>query len=211
MVTSLQDWPSECVRQASISSFGFGGANSHIILEGPPQPREYSIDTTTGNLLDSQSDQYMVPASRIIVLSAADPGSTRAQAAKISDYIQSQDFEEKGLDLLKSLAFTLASRRSHLDWRFAVPVDSIEALLETLNNSSLEIEKTPVKKASIGFIFSGQGSKWQAMGQQLMSDFPAFAAVIEESHGYLQEFGATWSLKGKEAPCILVDIRMLTI
>ena len=153
----------------------------------------------------------MVPSSRIFVLSAADPTSTRAQVANISEYIQNPDFEGKSLSLLESLAFTLASRRSQLDWRFAVPAGSIEALLQALNSSSLEIEKTPVKKASISFVFSGQGSEWQAMGQQFMSDFPAFTAVIEESDGYLQEFGATWSLKGKETPFFPVDIRILTI
>ena len=133
---------------------------------------------------------------KLIVLSAADPASARAQAANLREYIQSQDCKRQGQDLLQRLAFTLASRRSHLEWRIAVAADSTEALIEALRKSSLDAKRKPVKNAKIAFIFSGQGSKWQAMGQQLMLDYPAFAAVIEECHSYLQVLGATWSLKG---------------
>ena len=80
----------------------------------------------------------------------------------------------------------------------AVPADSTEALLEALNVSNLEAKKIPVKQARLGFIFSGQGSQWQAMGQKLMRDFSVFATVIEESDICLQELGATWSLKSKD-------------
>ena len=83
----------------------------------------------------------------------------------------------------------------------AVPADSTEALLKALNVSNLKAKKIPVKQARLGFVFSGQGSQWQAMGQGLMRDFSVFATVIEKSDIYLQELGATWSLKGKETAC----------
>ena len=169
-------------------------------MEGPPQDQRPLCHAISSNPSDPASGPDTVPAPKLIVLSAADPISARAQAANLVEYLQCQDIKRQGEEAFNSLALTLASRHSHLDWRLAVPVNSTEALLETLNVSNLEAQKIPVKKARIGFVFSGQGSKWQAMGQELMRDFPAFASVIEESHVYLQELGATWSLKGKETP-----------
>lgn len=74
----------------------------------------------------------------------------------------------------------------------------MEALLEALKVPNLEAKKIPANQARLGFVFSGQGSQWQAMGQELMRDFSVFATVIEESDICLQELGSTWSLKGEE-------------
>ena len=81
---------------------------------------------------------------------------------------------------------------------------SQEELLENMAASKPEAKKIPIKAARLGFVFSGQGSQWQAMGQELMHDFPVFATIIEQSDACLQRLGATWCLKGKNiATCLL--------
>ena len=167
-------------------------------MEGPPQDQKSLNHTPSSETSEPGSTTDTDPVPKLIVLSAADPSSAKAQAANLVNHIQRQNAEVQTEEAFDSLAHTLASRRSHLEWRSAVTANSTEALLEALNVSNLEAKKIPVKQARLGFVFSGQGSQWQAMGQELMRDFPVFAAVIEESDMYLQELGATWSLKGKE-------------
>ncbi|KAL8763350.1 MAG: hypothetical protein Q9184_000821 [Pyrenodesmia sp. 2 TL-2023] len=42
--TSVQPWPNRDIQRASISNFGFGGTNVHVILEKYKEPRLSSID-----------------------------------------------------------------------------------------------------------------------------------------------------------------------
>lgn len=179
-------------------------------MEGPPQDQRPLDHTPSSETPEPGSNADTDPVPKLIVLSAADPSSAKSQAANLVNYIQSQNAEVQREGAFDSLVHTLASRRSHLEWRLAVPADSTEALFEALNISNLEAKKIPVKQARLGFVFSGQGSQWQAMGQELMRDFSVFATVIEESDIYLQELGATWSLKGKETAHHSVSTSMLT-
>ena len=135
---------------------------------------------------------------KIVVLSAANQDSAKAQAINLVNHLKTRKADEGKKVSFGRLVHTLASRRSHLEWRLALLAGSTEELLEALNVSRLEARKIPTKKAKLGFVFSGQGSQWQGMAQELMRDFSVFAAVVEESETYLQKLGATWSLKGKQ-------------
>ena len=193
----MQEWPSDCIRRASVSSFGFGGANCHAILEGPPDEQTSSIyDAPCGtSSVDEEADIRRRPT--IFVLSAADQSSAKVQAANLAEYLSTRITEPETDEFLDTLVYTLASRRSCLDWRLAVSARSREDLVRSLNNPNLGATKIPAKPAKLGFVFSGQGSQWPAMGQELMHDFPVFGAVIEQCDAYLQVLGAKWSLKGE--------------
>lgn len=67
---------------------------------------------------------------------------------------------------LQDLAFTLNTRRSSLPWKTFAVVDP--TTLATLK----EVTVKPVKAASnlqLGFVFTGQGSQWFAMGRDVLS------------------------------------------
>jgi acyl transferase domain-containing protein len=49
----------------------------------------------------------------------------------------------------------------------------------------------------IGFVFTGQGAQWWAMGRELIEAYPVFKDCVIEAEGYLKEFGSKWSLIGK--------------
>ena len=51
--------------------------------------------------------------------------------------------------------------------------------------------------ARLGFVFTGQGAQWFAMGRELLDAYPTFRATLLEAERYLIELGATWSLTGK--------------
>lgn len=100
--------------------------------------------------------------------------------------------------LMGNLAYTLGERRSHLPWKVAVATSASHELIPILASQSI----VPIRSAAepkIGFIFTGQGAQWHAMGKELMDVYPVFASTMKEIDGYLAEFGADFSL-----------IRMLT-
>ncbi|KAF8846720.1 hypothetical protein BDZ45DRAFT_755700 [Acephala macrosclerotiorum] len=50
------------------------------------------------------------------------------------------------------------------------------------------------KAPRIGFIFTGQGAQWNAMGRELYEQYPVFAATVDACDKCLAAFGAPFSL-----------------
>lgn len=104
-------------------------------------------------------------------------------------------------DLLDHLSYTL-SRRALLKWRVAIPAATSFELIEALNSNSILPSKASVPGQShnldlrIGFVFTGQGAQWHAMGRELYGShgFPAFGAALDRADRYLRKLGAQWSL-----------------
>lgn len=101
-------------------------------------------------------------------------------------------------DLLANLAFTLGQRRSLLSWRLAFPAASEAELISSLESENIQPTKR-LEKPRVAFIFSGQGAQWNAMGRELLEDYPIFSETIQEVDECLKGFGAQWCLHGKMA------------
>lgn len=119
-VAKTQDWEPALddqgrpfPRRAGISSFGFGGANVHIVLE------EY---------LDAQARSNARPAGpHLIVLSAKTADRLRANAGRLLAHLS------KGTDDdLADIAYTLQIGRDAMPERMGLIVDSTQALIERL-------------------------------------------------------------------------------
>ena len=106
-------------RRAGISSFGFGGANAHIVIE------EYIASQENKNVtqVHAQSESVMV------VLSAKNTDRLKAVASNLLIYITD---ENQSRPELTSLAYTLQVGREAMDHRVGMLVDSIPELAETL-------------------------------------------------------------------------------
>ena len=104
--------------------------------------------------------------------------------------------------LMRDLGFTLSSRRTRFTpgWvaAYAVPYSDLEPGLATNSLDTQSRQLKPVRLESksprIGLVFTGQGAQWHAMARELISSYRAFRATLEEAQGYLDEFGADWSL-----------------
>ncbi|HEX9984336.1 MAG TPA: SDR family NAD(P)-dependent oxidoreductase [Thermoanaerobaculia bacterium] len=98
-------------RRAGISSFGFGGANAHIVLEEYLTPKRPAARAQTPQL---------------VVLSAKN-------AARLQAYVQSvHDFVQKGDVELLDLAYTLQVGRDEMPERLAVVASTTEELQRKL-------------------------------------------------------------------------------
>ncbi|CAL3963027.1 unnamed protein product, partial [Diplocarpon coronariae] len=57
-------------------------------------------------------------------------------------------------------------------------------------NTNSDLSQSP----RIGFIFTGQGAQWSAMGRELYEQYPIFKSTMDACEDCLVEFGATFSL-----------------
>lgn len=122
--TNVSLWPADGVRRISVNSFGFGGTNSHAILddafhyllERGLRGYHLTVACVPHNHHEVQPfEQVCKKSPRLLVWSASDAHTLELLLKQYMAYV---DFQIKGDPLkLDRLAYTLASRRSSLLWR----------------------------------------------------------------------------------------------
>ena len=213
-------WPTTGIRRVSINSFGYGGANSHIVIDdaysylrmrslsGKHCTTPYSHMTSAGNELtrdsseESETNQEKT-AYKLLVWSSADKHGTGRMTNLLQDWYESRDTAKarKREGFLEDLTYTLDSHRSHLKWRSFALVKSPVELADVHSRISSPVRVRP-QAPRLAFVFSGQGSQWFAMGRELMF-YPSYSGDIDDAENYLKGLGCKWSLKGKQFRSIL--------
>lgn len=162
-------------RIAGVNSFGFGGANAHVILTEPPKTR------ATENIEVQQREWP-------IVLSARSEDALRASAWKMSLWVQERLNANGHTPQLADLTYTLGARRNHHQHRLTLTVSTLQSLSGELDrfatggtSECIRTSFTPrrEKPARIGFVMSGQGPQWWGMGRELMKFEPVFREAFE--------------------------------
>ncbi|KAK7709765.1 Type I Iterative PKS [Diaporthe eres] len=106
----------------------------------------------------------------------------------VSDY---RGTDEQGF--LDNLAYTLGSRRSILPWTASCAAESLSDLVSALKSGRLTPKKTG-EKIRLGWVFTGQGAQWNAMGRELVEAFLVFKEAILSCDEYIKEMGSTWTI-----------------
>ena len=153
-----------------INSFGFGGANAHVILESH-EPTE------------NKPAQWMTDKALPIMLSARDEVGLKATAKDFSDYL-----DDKRPTDLYNIAYNTAFGRDAHKHRLIVygsTPGEIAGVLGTFaagrsENSLLETATALQDPLGPVFIYSGNGSQWAGMGEQLLAEDPLFRVTVEE-------------------------------
>lgn len=186
---STRPWP-RGKKYVSVSNYGFGGANAHVVLGAAPFGHKTTM-VTTASLNAAPKD----PECKLYVLSAHDSQSLQKKITGLGIFLEQRPevFEKM---LAGNVAYTLSERRSHLPCRLAVVAPSSDAL-----GVGLAIAKVPTNRVrgepTLGFVFTGQGAQWAAMGAELARDYPIFAAALDAADDILKAVGADFSLKGR--------------
>ena len=207
--TDVQCWPSNGVRRASVCNYGYGGSNAHIVIDDASgylaarglKGSYRAIPSTLANFSHIHSASTSFPAdkaARLYVLSAFDEVAGKLQARRLASYL-SQRQTVINAEFLDDLAYTLAERRSILPHKAAFSASSVTQLIETLSGDEIKYSKA-VKSPSLGFVFTGQGAQWYAMGRELTAAYPLYRRSLASSSKYLKTFGASWSLLGRCYP-----------
>jgi acyl transferase domain-containing protein/thioesterase domain-containing protein/acyl carrier protein len=182
VVSRLQPFPRHSrTLLAGINSFGFGGANAHVILQAAPPRTETPRNGSRGR------QPFILP------ISAHTHEALLAAAANYRALLG-----QPGTDAW-SLCAAAATRRSHLPHRLCLVAASRKELLQRLDESlageipSAQVAGQAGVDAKPVFVFSGQGPQWWAMGRQLLTHGQPFRNKIEECDALFREFGK-WSL-----------------
>ena len=165
-------------RRASVNAFGFGGINTHAVLE------EYQGDSASLSNLNRSRE------SELILLTGANREQLVERCQTLYQYV------ENNPDVaLVDLAYTLW-RQNEGPARLALVADDAENLLKKLTTATKrlqESERTQIKdrggmfyfenqlaaKGSIAFIFPGEGSQYVNMFRDLCLDFPEVRSCFD--------------------------------
>ncbi|KAI0100021.1 putative polyketide synthase [Nemania sp. FL0031] len=198
-------WPSHGLRRASVQSFGFGGSNSHVVLDdalnfmrlyglqGNHKTKPISqVGDIPGAIPNGVGNAFPPTVPRLLVWSTVDEEGIARTRDAWRDHLELASpaaHWSKGRDHLGDVAYTLA-RRSHFPWRAMAVATSIESLADVA-----DIMSRPTRAAAspqLGLVFTGQGSQWYAMGRELIRHYALYKQSLLDAGLYLASLGCTW-------------------
>ena len=211
-------WPTNGLRRASVNSFGFGGTNSHAVLDdaynflrlrnltgnhstvtSPPTREELRTGqkfTITAPLTPPDSPNFEFQGieytPKLLVLSASDEkGIGRLSKSYSKHFARNSIPVQDETKYMNNLAYTLEARRSSLPWKSFAVAKSFNHLreFEVITSKPMQSNSNP----RLGFIFTGQGAQWYAMGRELLA-YPAFRNSLLRAEEYLLQLGCQWLL-----------------
>ncbi len=172
--TELTSWEvKKGSRIAGINSFGASGTNAHIILEEAPTQIK-------GN---TPQDSQERPC-HIFTLSGKTATALEELASRYKNHLEEYPELE-----LADICYTANTGRGHFDYRLAAIASNQQELLQKLSNFGTKEEvaglfegvlSNNTSSPKIAFLFTGQGSQYLNMGQQLYQQAPVFRQAIDE-------------------------------
>ncbi|KAI1346694.1 hypothetical protein F5Y01DRAFT_264504 [Xylaria sp. FL0043] len=160
-------WPRDCsIRRASVSSFGYGGTNGHVIIE--------SIDSLYPWYQHAkkkrESHGIKSQNASLLCFSAHDKPTLLRNVAAIGAVAQQY--------FLTDLAYTLNLRRTKFAHRaYVIAREGREP--EAFSTAPSQAGSASKKPVSIGFLFTGQGAQWAGMGKLALREFPVILDTIQ--------------------------------
>lgn len=184
-------------RLAGVNSFGAGGTNAHVILEGfeTEEGTERSPVANPNQQDEAVAEERALP----LPLSARSPEALKASARAYLDFLTA---EKPGQEVqFSDLCSNASLRRDHHDHRLAVVASSKEDLAQRLEAFLLGETRRGMSSGRVvsgrshklTFVFSGMGQQWWAMGRQLLAQEPVFRQVIEQCDALFRNY-VSWSL-----------------
>ncbi len=168
-----------------VNSFGFGGANAHVIVE--EYKGEKSQDTSTVKKIKNKAREY--PVRSPLLLSAKSEKALKTMAGQYRDLLKNTDND------FNDVAYSVFKTRQRFDHGLAINADTVEEIIECLHaysqgeihtgataGTKVEIQnKISLNKngaPKLALVFSGNGSQWQGMGCELLEKEPIFRETV---------------------------------
>lgn len=157
--------------KAGVSSFGFGGTISHLILE-EAESRE----------MEGHNEPSASEIQALVCVSAKGKDALNAQLEKLRNHIRNHSVTD-----VRSIAYSLATIRDHFSDRQVVKCHNLPALGNNLDlllaGKECESAINPQRESYLGkkaFLFTGGGSQYVGMCAELYRDQPVFKAELDQ-------------------------------
>ena len=128
---------------------------------------------------------------RTFIFSSYDQDGLRRLATSYRQHLEHVAPEDEETYLC-DLAYTLSAKRSRFPWKTFTSASSVAQLIENLEDDLAKPNRS-AGTPNIGFIFTGQGAQWHAMGSEL-SIYPVYRDAIEAATNYFKSLGCRWSI-----------------
>ncbi|GIZ43160.1 hypothetical protein CKM354_000639800 [Cercospora kikuchii] len=190
------EWPNDGPRRASINSFGFGGANAHVVLEDAASYLSRNglsgRHRTAKKALPSSPEPQRqgLKRKRVFPLSSYDQSGVKRTASTLREYVTSR---EDGSLKLDELAYTLASKRTSHPWKSFAVASSAEELVAALESVTAPVRSSDATIPRVAFAFTGQGAAWLTMGRALLT-YDAYRASIARTGDVIRPLGCSWDI-----------------
>ena len=170
--TKAINWePVSGIRRASINSFGYGGTNAHAILE------EYQASRAEEPLPPLAPLHAKIVQGRAVLLPLT---AHTEKAGNLFKHELARFVRDRPEVLPEDLALSLSHHgRSKHQIRSFVVGNERQSLVKSLEGPAAPWTTSTSMKRGLGFIFTGQGAQWFAMGKQLIEQCPMFRQTIE--------------------------------
>lgn len=174
--TKLQPWQTEQFPlRAGVNSLGIGGTNAHVILESRRQQAEVRKQELQSSL-----------SAQLLTLSAKTEAALKALITRYQEYLTKHPEIQ-----LKDICFTAHTGRVHFEHRLAIVCRDRQQLLQQLDSQSPDYDLRKINQTEqnkIAWLFTGQGSQYQGMGQQLYQTQPVFKRAIDRCAEILEQY-----------------------
>ena len=159
--TQAETWPLER-RIAGVSAFGLSGTNAHVVLGAGP------VAAAVVNAVERPL--------HLLTLAAKDEAALAAYVAHYAAWLETHPEAD-----LADVCYTTHVGRSHFTQRLALVAGSVEDLRTQLVQGSGQQGVVPAQQPApkIAFLFTGQGSQYAGMGQELDATEPTFRAALD--------------------------------
>ncbi|MFM9372872.1 type I polyketide synthase [Streptomyces sp. Da 82-17] len=186
VLRKAEPWPKDAARRAGITAMGFGGINTHVVLDKQVDgKRRAPVSRRARTLASSLQD------SELLLLDAESPEALRERLTQVADFVPQLAYAQIG-----DLAATLQRELREQPYRAAAVVTSPEdaekrlrQLIEALDSGQSTVFSADGRtflgqadgEATIGFLFPGQGSGKGTGGGALRRRFDAAAEVYDRA------------------------------
>lgn len=167
VATETRSWPGDAPRRAAVSSFGMGGTNVHLVLEGVPR-----LAAEPGNAAQAE------PQDHVFLLSAKSEAALAETGRRLAAWLDTAPGTP-----LATLAANLRRRRAALTHRNAFVARDAETLRDKLRRTSVDESFFGSHAHSgkpVAFIYCGGGAQYPGMCSGLLEE-PVFREAAERA------------------------------
>jgi len=186
--TSVIPWvPVNGIRRASINSFGYGGTNAHAIIEEFIEPRLPTVME-----LPTEYEAMTIERPLLLPLSSHSEKAGKLLKDSLTSFAKTSP-EVTVADLASSLSNARRTQHRYRSYAISSNATNVET---TFEKDLVSWKPMLNQQPRIGFVFTGQGAQWHAMGRELFEKIPLFRQLLERCDSILQTLSPApaWSI-----------------